>query len=526
MVLPTRLVIGAVLCLVATGTLGAGAAPPGPAPSRQTSSVLASRTAGPGEPQSSGAPDLGRVTSSVGCVRAVPRGPARKPAGAVEVSGRLDVAVARHRAGTTFWVTPGVHVLGSGQYDNVEPKRGDVIIGAPGAVLDGQHRNHYAFVGRARGVRISNLVVQNFGTALTDDFNEGVVNHDAGHGWRMRALTVRGNAGAGVFLGSGDVLRRSCLTGNGQYGFSAYEDNGVSDVRLIGNEIAGNDTARWEERQSGCGCTGGGKFWATRNAVVRDNFVHDNIGVGVWADTDNAGFLISHNTFSGNADAGVVYETSYNARIVHNTFIRNALVGGPADPGFPHAALYLSESGADPRAGSRYGTKLVVAHNRFRDNWSGVVLWENADRFAGSPANSSTGISTLVSRQATVSACGSPSRVAKAPLINDCRWKTQHVRVLHNRFVFSAARVGHGCAANTGCGYNGLFSNYGSYPSWSPFQGTVVENHITYSQDNVFASNVYVGAWRFMVHEQDHAVSWRTWRAAPYGQDRGSVRRG
>ena len=30
------------------------------------------------------------------------------------------------------------------------------------------------------------------------------------------------------------------------------------------------------------------------------------------------------------------------------------------------------------------------------DNWAGVVAWENADRFAGSPANTSTGNTTLV----------------------------------------------------------------------------------------------------------------------------------
>lgn len=525
MVLPHRMVIGSVMFLMTAGTLGAGAAPPGSAPSGQGSPAPVSRTAGPGAAQSA-PPGAGRVVSSPDCVRPVQPGPATRPPGAVTVTGRLDLAVAAHPAGTTFWVTPGVHVLGSGEYDQVQPKSGDRIIGAPGAILDGQRRNHYAFAGHATGVRISHLTVRNFGTSITDDFNEGAVNHDAGHGWRMRALRVLNNAGAGVFLGSGNVLSRSCLAGNGQYGFSAYEEAGVRNVRLIGNEIAGNDTARWEERQSGCGCTGGGKFWATRNAVIRANVVHDNIGVGIWADTNNTGFLISHNTFSGNADAGLVYETSYNARIVHNTFSRNALIGGPKDPGFPHPALYISESGADSRAGRRYGRTLEVAHNRFRDNWSGVVLWENADRFAGSPANTSTGISTLVSPKATVAACATPGRVAETPLVDDCRWKTQHVRVRHNRFVFSAARVGHGCAARNGCGYNGLFSNYGTYPSWSPYQGTVVEDHITFDQDNRFADNRYVGRWRLMAHEQGQVVGWAGWRAAPYRQDRGSTRSG
>lgn len=515
MVLPIRVVIGSVTFLLAIGSLGAGTAPPGPAPAPQSPPLTANRVAGPGAPRPART-----------CTRPVRAGPVAPPRGAVRVSGRLDLAVARHRAGTTYWLTPGVHVLGSSAFDQVDPKRGDTIIGAPGAVLDGRRRNHYAFGGHATGVRIKNLTVRNFGTSLTDDFNEGVINHDAGHGWRMTALTVHDNAGAGVFLGSGDVLAHSCVVANGQYGISAFADAGVVGLRVEDNEIAGNATARWEKRQPGCGCSGGGKFWATRNAVVRGNLVRDNLGVGLWADTDNTGFLFSRNVFARNQDAGLIYETSYNARIVHNTFTRNALVGGPADPGFPHAALYVSESGSDPRAGARYGRVFVIAHNRFRDNWSGVVLWENADRFAGSPANTSSGITTLVSAAATVKACSTPSAVARAPLVDDCRWKTQHVRVKHNRFVLSTARVGHGCAASRGCGYVGLFSNYGSFPSWSPYVGTVVEDHITFAQDNRFGANRYVGPWRFMVHEQGHVVGWRAWRGAPYGQDAGSVRRG
>ena len=519
MVLSIRMAIGSVTCLVAIGSLGAGTAPPGPAASPQSPSTTASRIAG------SGAVQRQRLAAT-SCVRRVAAGPAKKPAGAVQVSGRLDDAVSSHRPGTTFWVTPGVHILGGGEFAQVQPKNGDRIIGAPGAILDGRRRNHYAFGGHATGVRIRNLTVQNFGSSLADDFNEGVVNHDAGHGWRMRALTVRGNAGAGVFLGTGDLLAHSCLSGNGQYGFSAYEDGGVSNVRLIGNEIAGNDAVNWEKRQDGCGCSGGGKFWATRHAVIRGNDVHDNVGVGIWADTNNTGFLVERNWFVRNDDVGFEYEISYNARIVHNTFIRNAIVGGTADPGFPHSALYLSESGADPRAGSRYGRTLLVAHNHFRDNWSGVVLWENADRFAGSPANTSSDETTLVSSAATVHACGTPSLVAKAPLIDDCRWKTQHVRVTHNHFRFAPADLGRSCTADNGCGFNGISSNYGSYPDWSPYKGTVVEKHITFDQGNRFTHNHYVGPWRFMALEQGHVVGWQTWRDAPYRQDHRSVRRG
>jgi len=48
-----------------------------------------------------------------------------------------------------------------------------------------------------------------------------------------------------------------------------------------------------------------------------------------------------------------------------------------------------------------------------------------------------------------------------------CRWKTQNVLVDHNVFSLDPAKVPL-CARLTGCGYNGLFSNFGTYPDWSP----------------------------------------------------------
>jgi hypothetical protein len=367
------------------------------------------------------------------------------------------------------------------------------------------------------GVTLQHLTVKSFGRSVADNLNEGVVNHDGGHDWRMSHLDVRANAGAGVFLGTGNVLRHSCLGDNGQYGFSAYAPEGVDDIRLVHNEITGNNTADWETRQPGCGCTGGGKFWAVRNATVKNNWVHDNRGVGLWADSNNTGFLFEGNYVARNTNAGIEYEASYNASFVGNTFERNAIVEGP-EIGFPQPALYISESGSDPRAGSRFGTEFLVARNLFIDNYSGVVLWENADRFAGSPANTSSGETTLVNPGvATVESCGDPSLIGTPPYHDDCRWKTQHVRVIGNRFVFRPARI-KGCTVEQMCGFVGVFSQWGTYPDWSPYHGTVVEEAITFHQDNLFANNTYVGPWRFMAHELGSQVTWEQWRTT-YEQD-------
>ena len=103
----------------------------------------------------------------------------------------------------------------------------------------------------------------------------------------------------------------------------------------------------------GCGCTGGGKFWETNGARVTDNYVHDNRGVGLWADSNNVGFRFEGNYISGNDAEGIMYETSYNAAILDNTFIRNALAQGSHEPGFPgicDLSLRVGERRQGPRA--------------------------------------------------------------------------------------------------------------------------------------------------------------------------------
>lgn len=458
------------------------------------------------------------------CGSASLRGPARPPAGAVVVETSDDLAALTEArpAGTTFWLAPGTHRLRSGQYEQVRPKAGNRYVGAPGAVLDGGTTNRYAFGGDARDVVIEALTVQRFG-APGENNNEGVVNHDGATGWRMTRLTVRQNAGAGILLGDGNRVEGSCLTDNGQYGFSAYSPDGVEDVVVRGNEIARNNTDDWERRIEGCGCTGGGKFWETVGALVQANSIHDNLGTGLWADTNNAGFTVTGNHFADNAGPAIIYETSYNAAITRNTFVRNGLRDWRTNPGFPTGAVYVSESGSDPRVDTAHSQTFEVAENLFVDNWGGVVAWENADRFAGSPANTSTGASTLVNPRATVARCSDPKTVGTDPYLRDCRWSTQHLRVHDNTFRLSPAALGPDCTAANLCGFSALMSNYGTFPDWSPYKGTVVEEWITTQQDNLWSDNTYTGPWRFMAREQGNEVSWEEWRAAPYSQDRGST---
>jgi hypothetical protein len=356
------------------------------------------------------------------------------------------------------------------------------------------------------------LTILNFG-GPGDNHDQGVVNHDEGPDWRMNHITIQDSAGAGVMLGPNNVLAHSCLKDNGQYGFQGFGPH----ITVDHNEIAGNNADNWETRQPGCGCTGGAKFWDVNEAIITSNYVHDNFGPGLWADTDNRGFDVEQNYFARNQGEGFIYEISYNLRLADNTFVRNALVAGPRLGGFPDSAVYISESGADSRVPGPYGDTLAITGNTFRDNWGGVVLYENADRRCGSGTNASTGYCTLVNPSvATVSKCGNPRLIGTRPYYNDCRWKTQNVLVSHNSFTFDPARIGPECTPEKYCGFNGIFSQGGS---WPPYQGAVVENHITFDQNNHFVSNSYNGPWEFMLREQGNVVSWSTWQGSPYGQD-------
>ncbi|MGW6277604.1 right-handed parallel beta-helix repeat-containing protein [Kribbella sp. NPDC055071] len=451
-------------------------------------------------------------------------GPAQAPAGAVVVSTtqNLNELTTSNPAGTTFWLSPGTHRLGNEQFAQVIPKEGNVYIGAPGAILDGARSNRYAFTGDATGVTVKNLTIQNFGAPRTNN-DEGVVNHDSAARWTIQGNTIRQNAGAGLMVGDHNVVKGNCLQKNGQYGFNAYSPGKVTSISVEGNEITGNNADDWETLKKGCGCTGGGKFWEVTGALVRNNWVHDNLSAGLWADTNNTGFVIEGNYIAGNLAEGLIYETSYNAGIRGNSFVRNGLGKGPENEGFPTAALYISESGSDKRAPGVFNRTFEVSGNVFTDNWAGVILWENADRFAGSAANTSTGSGTLVNPSVVTAKTCNANTISKQPYLGDCRWKTQNVRVHDNVFSLDPEAIGATCATRSGCGSNGLFSNWGTFPTWSPYKEKTIQDAITFHQGNRFFDNTYAGPWNFIVHEQGTRVNWAAWQGAPYGQDPDSV---
>ena len=65
-------------------------------------------------------------------------------------------------------------------------------------------------------------------------------------------------------------------------------------------------------------------------------------------------------------------------------------------------------------------------------------------------------------------------------------------------------------------------SNFGTYPTWSPYKGEAIQKAITYGQTNTLDDNTYRGPGRFMPFEQGSLETFAEWRAAAYRQDAGS----
>jgi hypothetical protein len=471
-------------------------------------------------PLAGGAPTAPPVTW---CESGLPRSPyTSAPKGAVIVPAGNNGALFEYQlpANKTYWFASGKHINAS-----IQASAGDTFLGAPGAIIDGAKSYQYAFTGQYNDtadqhVTIKYLTIEDF----DPDQGAGAVNGNGNNGWTEEYDLMQYNSpGAAMMLGGDNTVTDNCLTENGEYGFNGYsyvdqtyEDTftgGATNITFRNNDVSYNNT-----RKTSSGIEGGGKFWQDGNVTVTGNYFHNNIdSPGVWMDTDNAGFLVQDNYISNNGAQGLMYEISYNADIIDNTFVGNGIAAGPENPGFPTGAIYISESGGNSTVVSNYRGELNIQNNVFHDNMSGVVLYQNSNRYVGDGQDPGTltpprgvGIQTWINTDGPGKCPTHLTETSPIDYHSLCQWRTQNVTVQDNQFTFNPSDSVYGghCTKANSCGQNALFAPYSStaaYPAYT------VCNSISNSQGNVFSHNSYTGPWSFLYFNQGDIATWSQW---------------
>ena len=264
---------------------------------------------------------------------------------------------------TTFCFSPGIYHV-----SRLMPKSGDVLNGVGRkAVLDGGNSAFYAIYGDSvspgpSDVTVRGFIIRNFRTPL----QQGAIQDYNGPGWVIQDNHITKNAAAGVATGDTVKVLDNLIDHNGQEGFSAQGNGGLYQD----NEIAYNNfnlavNGGWE--------AGGGKAWGTDHLTFKFNYVHNNGGPGLWADTNNINTVFDDNTVSNNWGPGIYEEISYNATITGNTVTGNSM---PSSPGNGERLGWGWDAGIQLRGsgGLSPSTPLIISHNIVTDNFNGITL--------------------------------------------------------------------------------------------------------------------------------------------------------
>ena len=230
------------------------------------------------------------------------------PQGSVELfaGDNLQAAVNSHGAGTVFFLNAGTYW---GQ--SVRPKENQTFIGQRGndgerlAILDGGGGAAEAFTANGvGGVTIRGLAIRSYGAGNGSNAAINARFPAEGRNWLIEDNEVSYSV-SGIFAGSANRVAYNYVHHNGRYGIT-----GAGDGLLVeGNEIANNRT----DTSRDAGDSSATKFVLTTGLVVRNNWVHDNQGHGLWLDINNFDSLVEHNTVNDNWWIGIFHEISYNA---------------------------------------------------------------------------------------------------------------------------------------------------------------------------------------------------------------------
>jgi parallel beta-helix repeat protein len=180
---------------------------------------------------------------------------------------------------------------------------------------------------------------------------------------------VRFCHGIGVVAYDNEIVRNNWIHDMGQMGVSAPFSSGALFEK---NEISHNNTMRFDRSWE----AGGSKFSGTTRLSVMGNYVHDNIGSGLWTDIDNISTLYERNIVVRNLGEGIVHEISYDAIIRNNYIGHNGAPGG----GWGAGILVAASPNVTIRGNILNGNKagiLLLAQDRGNGRFGPYVLKNN-----------------------------------------------------------------------------------------------------------------------------------------------------
>jgi hypothetical protein len=186
-------------------------------------------------------------------------------------------------------------------------------------------------LGPANNVTIKGLTLEKFATPILTGAVGGSSSGGSpttGANWVIENNEIRLNHANGVTVNFGWLVLNNYLHDNGDFGCCGGVGGGNPDgsgtlpsrVIVQGNEIAHNNYAHVRFPFG----AGGSKIARSNGPIFRGNYVHDNMGPGLWTDISTHDALFDNNTIADNPTEGLFHETSFGTTVMRNNkLLRN-----------------------------------------------------------------------------------------------------------------------------------------------------------------------------------------------------------
>jgi parallel beta-helix repeat protein len=268
------------------------------------------------------------------------------PGGAVDVPPGTNIqrVVDVHPDRTTFCLKPGVHAITSA----ITPKSGNTFVGEYGAMLDGtgwksSDLTQGAF--RAHNQDIDDVIIRNL--VIRNMPQKGIhAFRDFADRWTIEYNEIASNQ-TGLSYPNHSVVRNNYIhhnVGNPSSSDPAARGGGYGGYRAVDTILDTNEIAYNGPEQ---------KVMESVNVTFRNNFVHHNVGDGIWYDGGNPGALIENNRVEDNQRNGIFYEASSGSVIRDNTVRRSG-----------DTAVFISAS-----------QNVEIHHNQLESNVRGIIYF-------------------------------------------------------------------------------------------------------------------------------------------------------